>query len=157
VEANSLKIIEDDLKRPEVLALVREHLESMYQTSPPEAVFALEPEALVGPDVTFWTAWTGPNLAGCGALRELDPSHGEIKSMRTSSTHLRQGVASRLLEHILSVSRKRGYHRLSLETGSGPAFTAAQKLYERYGFQPSGPFADYKPNEFSVFMTRTVD
>ena len=154
---SSLRIIEDDLIRPEVLALVREHLESMYQTSPADAVFALEPDELLVPDVTFWTAWTGKSLAGCAALKALSSSHGEIKSMRTASTHLRQGIASRLLEHIVGVAKERAYRRLSLETGSGPVFAPALKLYERHGFLPSGPFADYKQNEFSVFMTRTLE
>ena len=123
--------------------------------SPPESVHALDVESLCAADITFWTAWDGSALLGCAALRELDPRHGEIKSMRTAREHLRKGVAAAMLEHLILEAERRAYARLSLETGSMQAFAPARALYERYGFAYCAPFADYVPDPNSVFMTRT--
>jgi putative acetyltransferase len=153
VPSTDLRIVQDDLTGPEIAALLREHLAGMHTHSPPESVHALDLAALRSPDITFWTAWEGTALAGCGALKQLDPRHGEIKSMRTASSHLRRGVASMLLAHVIRVARERDYTRLSLETGSGPAFDAAHALYTRFGFRYCGPFADYRDDPFSRFMT----
>ena len=146
----------DDLSGPEVAALLQEHLASVALHSPPESVHALDLEALRTPEVSFWSVWQGSELVGCGALKELDASHGEIKSMRTASSHLRKGAAATLLEHIVNVARKRAYRRLSLETGSMEAFAPARALYARFGFEPCGPFADYVEDPYSVFMTREL-
>ncbi|MDP3936622.1 MAG: GNAT family N-acetyltransferase [Deltaproteobacteria bacterium] len=135
---------------------MQEHLESVALYSPPESIHALDLVALRSPDVTFWSVWQGADLVGCGALKELDASHGELKSMRTASSHLREGVAAALLEHMLEVARKRGYRRLSLETGSMEAFAPARALYARFGFELCGPFADYVEDPYSVFMTREL-
>jgi len=147
----------DDPSGSEVVELLQVHLDSVAQYSPPESVHALDPEALRAPGVTFWSVWQGSALVGCGALRELDASHGELKSMRTASRHLRKGVAAALLEHILNVARERTYRRLSLETGSMEAFAPARALYARFGFEPCGPFADYVDDPNSVFMTRELE
>ncbi len=146
----------DDLRDPAVLALIGEHLDGMYASSPPESVHALDIDALRAADVTFWTAWEGDELLGCGALKELEATHGEIKSMRTAAGHLRKGIAAAILEHMIAVARERGYERLSLETGSGGFFEPALRLYEKYGFEYSEPFADYREDPFSRFMTRRV-
>lgn len=146
----------DDLKGPEVHELLREHLRSMRQHSPPESVHALDIEGLREPGITFWTVWEDEELLGCGALKELDPRHAEIKSMRTSSRHLRKGVAKTLLTHILEEARRRGYNRLSLETGSMEAFEPARRLYADFGFTYCEPFADYVEDPYSVFMTREL-
>lgn len=146
----------DDLRGPEIHALLREHLQSMALHSPPESVHALDIEGLRKPDVTFWTVWEDGELLGCGALKELDSRHAEIKSMRTSSRHLRKGVARNLLRHILEEAKRRGYGRLSLETGSMEAFEPARKLYADFGFTYCGPFADYVLDPYSVFMTREL-
>ena len=146
----------DDLKGPEVHELLREHLRSMFLHSPPESVHALDIEGLRRPEVTFWTVWEDGELLGCGALKELDSRHAEIKSMRTASQHLRKGVARNLLSHIIEEARRRGYSRLSLETGSTEAFEPALKLYASFGFTYCGPFADYVKDSFSVFMTREI-
>ena len=143
----------DDLSGPEVRALLEEHLHHMHSVSPPESVHALDLEGLRRPEVTFWTAWEGGELVGCGALKELDARHGEIKSMRTAAAHLRRGVAARLLEHVLEEAARRGYARLSLETGSQPDFEPARQLYARFGFTYCEPFADYVEDPNSVFMT----
>lgn len=148
-----LRLVEDDLTGPEVAALLAEHLASMHAVSPACSVHALDLERLRDPAVTFWSAWDGDGLAGCGALKELDPTHGEVKSMRTATTHLRRGVASALLERIIATARERGYERVSLETGHGPDFDAAHGLYARHGFVPCGPFADYTDDPFSRFLT----
>jgi len=143
----------DDLSGPEIGALLREHLDSMYLHSPPESVHALPIEKLRSPDITFWSIWEHDELLGCGALKRLDSRHGEIKSMRTVAGHLRKGVARAMLHHIISQARQRGYRRLSLETGSMAAFEAARRLYERAGFTYCAPFADYIEDPNSVFMT----
>jgi putative acetyltransferase len=143
----------DDLKGEQIAELLREHLRGMYASSPPESVHALPIEALRKPDVTFWSVWEGPDLLGCGAMKELDRTHGEIKSMRTSARHLRKGVAAALLEHILAEAKRRSYRRVSLETGSTAPFLPALRLYERFGFRRCGPFSDYVLDPFSVYMT----
>jgi putative acetyltransferase len=143
-----------DLTQPAVQALLAEHLTSMRQLSPPESVHALDLEKLSQPDITFWCAWEGAALLGCGALKELSPSHGEIKSMRTARAHLRRGVGRAILGRIVEESKRRCYARLSLETGSMAAFEPAQRLYASFGFAYSEPFADYVVDPNSVFMTR---
>lgn len=143
----------DDLTGPEVAKLIREHLHSMTLNSPPESIHALGLEKLRRPEVTFWSAWEGKELLGCGALKELDNQHGEVKSMRTSSQHLRKGVARRMLQHIIDEAKQRGYQNLSLETGSMAAFEPARKLYANFGFRFCEPFADYTEDPNSVFMT----
>ncbi|GAA4797336.1 GNAT family N-acetyltransferase [Lysobacter hankyongensis] len=143
----------DDLSGPEIARLLQEHLDEMFLHSPPESVHALDLEKLRRPEITFWTVWKDGALMGCGALKALDASHGEIKSMRTARDHLRKGVAATLMRHILRVARERGYRRLSLETGSPDAFLPARAMYERFGFEECGPFADYVEDPYSVFMT----
>jgi putative acetyltransferase len=146
----------DDLTGPEIRALLEEHLRNMYELSPPESVHALDLAALRKPDVRFWTVWSGGALLGCGALKALTSSHGEIKSMRTAATHRRKGVARAMLEHIIAEAKRRRYERLSLETGSQPEFEPARRLYERFGFTYCPPFGDYREDPNSVFLTRTL-
>ena len=150
------KIRVDDLQGPEIRVLLEEHLHNMAQLSPPESVHALDIDALRHPAVTFWTAWSGPELLGCGALKELGPQHGEIKSMRTATPFRGHGVARLLLAHILQEARLRAYTALSLETGSQPAFAPARGLYENFGFVYCPPFADYTSDPNSVFMRRIL-
>jgi putative acetyltransferase len=142
----------DDLTRPQVLALLNEHLTNMYELSPPESVHALDVSKLRGSDITFWTVWEDSKLLGCGALKELSPTHGEVKSMRTPQKMRRRGAGRAVLTHIVGVARERAYRLLSLETGSAEAFLPAQKLYESFGFTYCGPFGDYKDDPNSVFM-----
>lgn len=144
----------DDLAGPEIRALLEEHLADMRAISPPESVHALDLDGLRRPEITFWTAWSGAALLGCGALKELSPDHGEVKSMRTARAHRRSGVARAMLAHIVAAARRRGYQRLSLETGSMAEFAPARALYERFGFGYCGPFAGYVDDPNSVFMTR---
>ena len=146
----------DDLDGPEIQALLAEHLEDMQRISPRESVHALDHSGLRAPEITVWTAWSGAHLLGCGALKELDPTHGEIKSMRTARAHLRKGVGSALLAFILREAEARGYARLSLETGSQPAFEPARRLYARFGFEPCPPFGGYREDSNSVFLTRLL-
>jgi len=146
----------DDLSRAQVHALLNEHLRSMHELSPPESVHALDIEKLRAPSITFWSAWEHGELLGCGALKELDPSHGEIKSMRTAQAHRRTGVGRAMLLHILGEARRRAYQRLSLETGSMAAFVPAQQLYRSFGFTYCEAFAGYLADPNSVFMTRVL-
>ena len=142
----------DDVSRPEVIALLEEHLRNMHELSPPDQVFAFDASRLRTPDVSFWTAWQGGTLLGCAALKELSSTQGEVKSMRTPARLRHQGAARALLKHILHVSRERDYQELFLETGRHPAFTPAQTLYRSVGFRECGPFGSYKENGNSVFM-----
>lgn len=152
----SMEIRVDDLRSVEIAALLQEHLDDMKLHSPPESIHALDLEKLRQPGITFWSLWQGDELMGCGAIKQLDPTHGEIKSMRTSSRHRRKGVAAAMLQHIVEEAQRRGYRRLSLETGSPAAFVPARELYARFGFRPCGPFADYADDPYSVFMTREL-
>ncbi|MFO1239493.1 MAG: GNAT family N-acetyltransferase [Sphingomonadaceae bacterium] len=145
------RIVEDDLTGPDIAALLRAHLDAMHEHSPPGSVHALDLQALKAPEITFWSIWVEDRLAGCGALKELEPDHGEIKSMRTAQSHLRRGVASQVLSHMIAVARERGYRRLSLETGSSAPFVPAHRLYEAFGFEPCGPYGDYEDEEFSQY------
>lgn len=147
-----LRIIPGDFSDERVLTLLREHLAGMQQNSPPGSVYALAASALQAPDIAFFTAWRGEALLGCAALKHLGVSSGEIKSMRTAPAFLRQGVASELLEHLLTLARSRGYQRVSLETGSGPAFEPALALYRRRGFRNGDPFGDYQSTAFNQFL-----
>ncbi len=151
-----MDIREDDLTGQPIIALLREHLENMHEITPLGSVHALDLEGLRSPNITFWTAWDDNDLLGCGALKELAPTSGEIKSMRTPAAHRRKGVASRLLEHIIEVARQRGYTHLFLETGAFPAFAPARALYERYGFEYRGPFGDYTDDPNSSFMVKKL-
>jgi putative acetyltransferase len=151
-----MRIETDDVSRPEVLALLEEHLRNMYELSPPEQVFAFNADQLRAPDVTVWTAWQDGTLLGCAALKELSPTQGEVKSMRTPATLRRRGVGRALLEPLVDVARERGYGELLLETGNHPAFGPAHALYRSAGFRECGPFGDYADNGFSVFMSLTL-
>lgn len=151
-----MQIRQDDLTGPEIHALLEEHLQHMRAVSPPESVHALDLDKLRQPAITFWTVWSGGSLMGCGALKQLDATHGEIKSMRTAQTHRRSGVARAMLTHILEEAQRRGYTRLSLETGAQDAFEPARQLYARMGFVECPPFEGYTEDPNSVFMTRTL-
>lgn len=151
-----LQIRIDPLSGPEVAALLREHLDEMQRISAPESVHALDLAKLRQADVTFWSAWSGAELLGCAALRELDGWHGEVKSMRTTAAHRGRGVGAALMRRIFEQAEQRGYRRLSLETGSQPEFAPARALYRRFGFAPCGPFGGYAEDPCSTFMTRTL-
>lgn len=146
----------DDLSRSDVQGLLREHLAAMPLYSPPGSIHALDLEALRVPAITFWTVREDGVLLACGAMKELDPTHGELKSMRTAAAHLRRGAARRLVAHMIEEARQRGYARLSLETGAHAAFRPAHQLYSSMGFEFCGAFAGYVEDRYSVFMTRRV-
>lgn len=146
------EIREDDLCGAATRELLHLHLAGMHATSPPGSVFALDLDALRAAGVTVWTAWSRDAIAGIGALKDLGDRSGEIKSMRTHPDFLRQGVATALLEHVIGVARARGMTRLSLETGSGPAFEPALALYRRRGFADGPAFADYRRSAFNQFL-----
>ncbi|MGM9428099.1 GNAT family N-acetyltransferase [Hydrogenophaga sp. MI9] len=167
--------IDRALTHPQVISLLEEHLAGMRAESPPECVFALDLDGLRRPEITFLTAWRLPagaspdtpagaegELVAMGALKELTPTtateggHGELKSMRTSARHLRQGAAQAILTELLRLARERGYARVSLETGSTPAFEPAIAMYRRFGFVECGPFADYREDPFSRFMASEI-
>lgn len=146
------EIREDDLSSDATCALLALHLKGMYETSPPENVFALDLAGLQDSRVTVWSAWDGDRLASIGALKMLSPGEAEIKSMRTHPDFLGQGAGAAILDHIIAMARTRDVTRLSLETGRGEAFEAAIRLYQRRGFIEGGAFADYQPNAFSQFL-----
>jgi len=145
------------LSGSEIVGLLAEHLQSLAKVTPEESRHALNLDGLRQPDVTFWTVWLDTELAGCGALKELDAEHGEVKSMRTARAHLRKGVAAAVLEHIIAEAKRRGYRRLSLETGASEEYFApAHQLYQKFGFRRCGPFGDYVRDPNSVFMTMAL-
>ena len=151
-----VQICEDYLTGKKIADLIWEHLENMHEITPPESVHALDLEALRSSDITFWTAWEGDELLGCGALKELDSSSGEVKSMRTAKANRRKGVAKKILEHIIKEAERRSYDCLHLETGASLEFAPARALYTQYGFEYRGPFADYIDDPNSVFMTKKL-
>ncbi|WP_260598605.1 GNAT family N-acetyltransferase [Sphingomonas endolithica] len=148
-----MRIVRDDLTHPAVLALLDMHVREAHATSPADGVFALDLTGLRDPALTLWSAWDGETLLGLGALKELDATHGELKSMRTAPDQLRRGVAAAMLAHLIAEARARGYQRLSLETGTNAPFAPARALYEAVGFVPSGPFGDYKLTDFNRCYT----
>ncbi|MBF6138222.1 GNAT family N-acetyltransferase [Nocardia otitidiscaviarum] len=151
-----MRIIVDDLTDPRVIALLEAHVAEMLDNSPEDRMHALDLDGLRKPEITCWTVWDGADLAGCGALKELDATHGEIKSMRTIGARRGRGVGGMLLRHIVEQAAGRGYERLSLETGAADFYLPAVRLYQRHGFTHCGPFADYAADPHSVFMTRSL-
>ena len=151
-----LTIKQDDLTSPDVIDLLQDHLDGMFEITPPESVHALGLEELKAPSVTVWSAWDGEQLAGIGALKELDGTHAEIKSMRTASDYLRKGIGRSLLQFMIDEANRRGYKRLSLETGSQVEFQPARDLFHAVGFEICDPFADYILDPNSVFMTKQM-
>lgn len=144
----------DDLTHPAVIQLLAEHIESMTEQSPPESKYALDLEGLRKPEITFWSAWEDEELLGFGALHEINSRHGELKSLKTSPSHLKKGVAVKIVDHIINEAKKRGYTRVSLETGPPKFFGPAINLYKKLEFTYCEPFASYKKSDFNVFMTR---
>jgi putative acetyltransferase len=151
-----MQIRVDDLTGAQIAALLEAHLATMREWSPPGTGHALNLARLRAPEITFWTVWDGDDLIGCGALKELDESHGEIKSMHIAAGHRRRGAGAYLLAHIVAEARLRRYRRLSLETGSMAPFAATRAFYESFGFARCEAFGDYQPDPNSLFMTRAV-
>ncbi|WP_248959241.1 GNAT family N-acetyltransferase [Sphaerisporangium perillae] len=153
---SSIKIVVDDLSGPQIAGFLGEHVQEMRSITPPESVHALDLDGLRKPEVTFWSVMDGDTLVGCGAIKRLDAGHAEVKSMRTTPRRKRSGIASLLLEHIITEAKRMGFTRLSLETGADEFFLPARKLYEKLGFDYCEPFADYQPDPNSVFMTQAL-
>lgn len=153
---STLKIVVDDLSGPEIAGFLDEHVQQMRSLTPLESKHALDLDSLRKPDITFWSASDDGALVGCGAIKRLDAGHAELKSMRTRPTRQRSGIASQLLEHIIAEAQRMGFARLSLETGAAEFFLPARRLYEKFGFHYCDPFADYRPDPNSTFMTRAL-
>ena len=153
VRMTEYAIREDDLTGPDIAALLRLHLDEMHSWSPPESVHAMPIERLRARDVTFFSAWDGPRLAACGAIKHLSDRHGELKSMRADPAWRGRGAGRAVLAHLLVVARARGYTRVSLETGKPEMFLSARRLYEGHGFVPCPAFGDYVEDDFSMCMT----
>ncbi|MEU7882448.1 GNAT family N-acetyltransferase [Microbispora bryophytorum] len=151
-----MRIVVDDLSGPRIAEFLREHVREMRSITPLESKHALDLDGMRTPEVTFWSVMDGDTVVGCGALKRLDPAHAELKSMRTAVARKRSGIASLLLNHILAEAGRMGFTRLSLETGSADFFLPARRLYEKFGFGYCEPFADYRPDPHSVFMTRLL-
>jgi putative acetyltransferase len=148
----------DDPQRADVTALLRRHLDYAHANTAPEDVFALDVERLVDPAIAFFSFRDEEGaLLAVGALKHLDPSHAEIKSMHTAEQFRRRGIGRAMVEYLLDAARARGYTRVSLETGTQPAFAPARSLYEAAGFEPCAAFADYRSSDASAFMTLALD
>jgi len=154
--ASEAAISADDPRRPEVRALLQRHLDFALSQTPPEHSFALDVDGLLDPTVTFVSYRDGDKVLGVAALKELDATHAEVKSMHTAAEARGRGVGRALLSHLLGIARERGYRRVSLETGTTSGFTAARALYESAGFAPTGPFAGYPETNDNTFYTRAV-
>ncbi|WP_101468616.1 GNAT family N-acetyltransferase [Nocardia fluminea] len=154
---DQLRVVADDLTGAEIRALLAAHHAEMADTTPACSMHALDLTALRDPAVTVWSAWSGDDLVGCGALKELDPEHAEIKSMRTADGHTGRGVAGAVLAHLVAAARERGYRRLSLETGAEDFFAPARRLYLRHGFTECGPFGSYDADPLSRYFTLALD
>ena len=150
------RIAENDLSGADIAALLHLHLDEMHQWSPPESVHAMPITRLRAPDVTFYAAWDGARLAACGALKQLDAKHGELKSMRAHPDYRGRGAGRAMLVYLMAEARARGYHRVSLETGRPDAFLPARRLYESHLFAECPPFGSYTEDSFSICMTRTL-
>ena len=148
-----MEIRVEDLRGPEIKELLEAHLDLMRTITPPESVHALDLDGLRVPEVTFWTLWIDGELLSCGALKQISPSHGEIKSMHTPALARGRGLGRRMVEHFLNAARLRSYTRLSLETGSFDAFIPARSLYADFGFQMTEPFGNYEFDPNSAYMT----
>lgn len=153
---SALRFHVDDLSGAAVRSLIAQHLTGMHSHSPAESVHALDLDALRHPDVTFWSAWVGDQLAGCAALKRIDAARVELKSMRVAEAFLGRGIGRALLEHLIAEARARGATSMWLETGTAPAFVPAQRLYASAGFEMCGPFGEYREDPFSVFMMRAI-
>jgi putative acetyltransferase len=153
---NPMKIAVDDLSGPEIARFLDEHVQQMRSITPPESKHALDLDELRKPEITFWSIMDGDTVVGCAAIKRLDDGHAEVKSMRTAPERKRGGIASLLLEHVITEARQRGFAQLSLETGSAEFFLPARKLYEKFGFKYCQAFADYQPDPNNVFMTRVL-
>lgn len=152
----NLRFLRDDLTGAEIRGLIAHHLAGMHAHSPACSVHALDLDRLRQPDVTFWSAWADDALVGCGALKQIDPHRGELKSMRVADAYLGRGAGKAILAHLMAEARARGYRSLWLETGSSPAFQAAIAMYTAVGFARCGPFEGYGEDPFSIFMTRPL-
>lgn len=147
-----MQIVPGDFENSDVCALLQAHVDDMIANSPPGHAYVLDSEGLKAPNISFWTLWDDDALIACGAMKELDHETGEIKSMRTHQNHLRKGAAAKLLRHIISVAKERGYQRICLETGRGPYYAAAINLYRTYGFEEAAAFGDYMAGDFNQFF-----
>jgi len=152
----TIQIHVDDLSGETTRALIASHLSGMHDTSPPESVHALDIDGLRHPSITFWSAWIDGELAGIGALKQLDAARGEIKSMRVDDRFRGAGVGRAILRHIIHDARERGFSSLWLETGSTDDFAPARRLYESEGFTECEPFDAYSLDPYSVFLTREI-
>lgn len=150
------RIVPDDLTDPRIIELLRFHLEEMHRWSPACKVHAMQVERLREPDVSFFAAWDGEALAGVGALKEIDDTRGELKSMRAAPEYRGKGAGEAILMHLMAEARKRGYSWLGLETGRPEPFLPAVKLYEKHGFAECENFGDYISDEFSLCMSRAL-
>lgn len=151
-----LTIEVDDLSRPAIAELLSDHMREMWEVSNPESCHTLALDKLRTPEVTFWSVWSGDELVGCGAIKRLNDTHLELKSMRTKPQYQGKGVGAQLLRHIIAYAEDEGYTRISLETGSSSWFDRACNLYEKFGFTYCEPFGDYTLDPNSLFMTRTL-
>jgi putative acetyltransferase len=148
-----LVIAVDDPRIDDVRTLLDRHLAFALEVSPPDHVHAMEVDDLVDPAVTFFSARRDCVLLGVGALKRLDESHAELKSMHTSEAARGQGVGRAIVDHLLAVAADRRYQRVSLETGTMDAFAPARSLYTKVGFEPCAPFGEYTVNPYSACMT----
>lgn len=149
-------IREGGLDDPQVMALLRVHAAGMLAASPEESCHFLDLSGLRRPEISFWSGWEGEALIAIGAVKRLNVTLCEIKSMRTVPDRLRSGAGAQILSKLIAQARAMGMQQISLETGTAEAFAPAVSLYRKFGFTDCGPFGDYQPDPHSRFMTRSL-
>ena len=152
-----LKSIEGNFDNPEVNELLTKHFVELRTASPEGSAHVLDIPGLKVPSIKFWSLWENDRLLGCGAIKLLDSDHGEFKSLRIHNDFRGQGNGEKLIEHLIHEAIKLNINRISLETGAGNFFIPARKLFDKCGFKPCDPFAHYKNDINSIYLTKKIN
>ena len=152
-----LKSIEGNFNHPEVNQLLKKHFIELRAASPQGSTHVLDIPGLKVPSIKFWSLWEENQLMGCGALKFLDKEHGEFKSIRIHDNFRNKGKGIKVIEHLILEAEKLGIKRISLETGAGVFFDPARKLFKSCDFKPCKPFAHYKEDINSIYLTKLIN
>ncbi len=152
-----LKSIEGNFDHIEVNQLLKKHFKELRAASPEGSAHVLDIPGLMIPSIKFWSLWEESQLMGCGALKFLEKNHGEFKSIRIHDDFRGKGYGEKIINHLINEAKKLNINRISIETGSGNFFAPARKLFENCGFKPCPPFAHYKEDVNSLYLTKLLD
>ena len=152
-----MKSVEGNFENPEVNKLLVKHFKELRSVSPADSCHVLDIAGLKNPNIKFWSFWEENQLIGCGALKFLDKEHGELKSIRVNDTFRKKSYGIKVIQHLIFEAKKLNIIKLSLETGAGNFFAPARKLFEKSGFKSCEPFAEYKKNPDSCYMSLLIN